>query len=87
MMTAYSTPPRNMPRKSDMVRQYVASGEYRKALRIAKEFRLGISKEDSEAMKRGYECLVHADFYKQLGQDTDRIAQKGVETLIRLFGV
>lgn len=76
-----------MLRKSDMVRRYVASGEYRKALRIAKEFRLGISKEDSEAMKRGYEAMLYPDFYKQLGQDTDRIEQKGVETLIRLFGV
>lgn len=76
-----------MLRKSDMVRQYVASGEYRKALRIAKEFRLGISKEDSDAMKRGYEAMLYPQFYSQLSQDTDRIAQKGVETLIRLFGV
>lgn len=86
MTTVYSTPPRNMLRKSDMVRQYVASGEYRKALRIAKEFRLGISKEDSEAMKRGYECLVHTAFYRSIGVDTDASVQKGIEVLVRIYG-
>lgn len=75
-----------MQRKSDIVRDLVASGQHKKALRIAKEFRLGISTDDSEAMKRGYECIVHPEFYKQLGMDTDRIAQKGVETLLRLYG-
>ena len=75
-----------MQRKSDSVRDLVASGQYKKALLIAKEFRLGITKDDSDAMKRGYECIVHPEFYKQLGMDTDRIAQKGVETLVRLYG-
>ncbi len=76
MTTARETPLKSMLRKSDMVRQYVAAGEYKKALRIAKEFRLGIFKEDSETMELGYECLVRAEFYKQLCQDPDRIAHR-----------
>lgn len=75
-----------MERKSDTVRRLVSEHKYKEALRIAKDFRLGICNADSEDMKRGYECIVHPDFYKQLGMDTDRIAQKGVETILRLYG-
>ena len=75
-----------MERKSDLVRRLVSERRYKEALRIAKEFRLGIKKDDSDDMRRGYECMVHSRFYKQLGIDTDKIAQKGVETIIRLYG-
>lgn len=76
-----------MERKSDTVRRLVSCGDYKAALRIAKGFRLGISKDDSDAMKSAYECIVHPNFYKELGKDTDKIAQKGVETIKRLYGV
>ena len=75
-----------MERKSDMVRRLVKERKYKEALRIAKDFRLGIDKSDSDDMKRGYECMVHKRFYQQLGMDTGQIAQKGVETIIRLYG-
>lgn len=75
-----------MERKSDTVRRLVSERRFKEALRIAKDFRLGINKTDSDDMKRGYECIVHPAFYKQLGMDTDKIAQKGVETIIRLYG-
>ena len=75
-----------MERKSDTVRRLVSERRYKEALRIAKDFRLGIDRSDSEDMKRGYECIVHPDFYKQLGMDTAKIAQKGVDTVIRLYG-
>ena len=77
---------KSMERKSDTVRTLVAEGRYKEALRIAKEFRYGISKEDSDNMKRGYECIVHPRFYKQLGVNTEQIMLKGVETLKRLYG-
>ena len=75
-----------MERKSDTVRRLVSERKFKEALRIAKDFRLGIQKDDSEDMKRGYECIVHPEFYRQLGLDTDKIAQKGVETILRLYG-
>ncbi len=75
-----------MERKSDTVRRLVAEGKLKDALRIAKEFHLGINKKDSEDMKMGYECLVHPRFYKDLGLDADKISQQGIETVIRLYG-
>ena len=75
-----------MERKSDTVRRLVSAGDYKSALKIAKDFRLGISKVDSDDMKKGYECIVHPKFYQQLGLNTDKIVQKGVETIKRLYG-
>ena len=74
-------------KKSDTVRRLVSGGQYKEALRIAKDFRLGISKADSDDMRRGYEAIVHPRFFKSLGMDTAKIAQKAVETVIRLYGI
>lgn len=73
-------------RKSDVVREAVARGDYKKALGIARNFRLGISKEDSDAMKRGFECMVYPDFYRSIGKDIQLEIQNGVNTLLRLYG-
>lgn len=43
-----------MERKSDKVRRLVADGDFKGALRIAKDFRLGITKEQSSTMTRAY---------------------------------
>lgn len=75
-----------LQRKSDMVREAVAQGDYKKALGIARNFRLGISKEDSDAMKRGFECMVYPDFYRSIGKDIQLEIQNGVNALVRLYG-
>ena len=72
-----------MERKSDTVRRLVAAGDFK----AAKDFRLGISKEDSDDMRRGYECMIHGAFYQSIGKDPSEIAQKGVETVQRLYGI
>ena len=77
---------RSMERKSDIVRSLVAAGDYKAALRIAKDFRLGISKKQSDDMKRGYECIVHPAFYKSLGMDVDSIVGLGIATVKSLYG-
>lgn len=77
-----------MERKSDTVRRLVREGDYKGALRIAKDFRLGISQEDADAMRRGYECMATSPrFYQSLGLDPAKIAEKGRETVLRLYGV
>ena len=73
-------------KKSDTVRRLTANGEYRKALQIAKEFRLGITKEDRDAMRLGYECMLYPDFFRQVGKDTGAAVQNGVAVLVRLYG-
>ena len=75
-----------MERKSDKVRRMVEEGRYKEALRIAKDFHLGITHEDSDTMKRGYECMVWPDFYRELGKNPSEISQKAIETVQRLYG-
>ena len=75
-----------MERKSDMVRRLVGEGKTKEALRIAKDFRLGITKEQSDSMKYAYECIVHGRFYAQLGRDVEGRIRSGTETLKLLYG-
>ena len=75
-----------MERKTEVVRSLVRSGELKQALKIAKDFRLGISKPDSDAMTLAYECMVHERFYKQLGYNLSEKVAEGVEVLKRLYG-
>ncbi len=74
-----------MERKSDAVRRLVSCGSYKEALRIAKDFRLGITREQSSAMTLAYECMVHGRFYKQLGYNLDEKIAEGVRTLLGLY--
>lgn len=70
-----------------MVRRLVSAGEYKKALRIAKDFRLGITKEDSNDMRRGYECMATSPaFYRSIGLDVEECVNRGIEVLVRLYG-
>ena len=73
-------------KKSDIVRRLVSSGEYVKALKIAKDFRLGISKEDSNAMKLGWECTQRPGFYKQIKVNVDAAIMTAINTLCNLYG-
>ena len=75
-----------MERKSDKVRRLVAEGDLKAALRIAKDFKLGISKEDSDDMRRGYECMTNPRFYLSLGMDVQNLAAKAEDIVKRLYG-
>ena len=71
--------------KSDIVRRLVADGDYKKALSIVKGFRRGISKDDMGKMTLAYECLVHTEFYEQLGTDTASAISEGIQILKNLY--
>lgn len=75
-----------MERKSGMVRRYVADGDYRKALSIAKGFRLGITPEQRSTMTRAYECMVHPSFYSSLGTNLSQAIDEGIAVLKGLYG-
>ena len=71
---------------SDKVRGLVAEGNYKKALRMVKTFRLGIGKDKLEKVKLAYESMVHKAFYEQLGTDTEIAINEGIEVLKGLYG-
>ena len=66
-----------MVKKSDIVKEAVREQDWKKALQIAKDFRIGISQEQRNKMARAYECIVHPDFYKQIGIDIADAIEQG----------
>ena len=68
------------------VRDSIEKGDFKKAFRVAKGFRLGISKDESNRLKLAYECLVHPEFYAQLGMDTTTVIAEGIQILYARFG-
>ena len=72
-----------MKKKSDMVRELVAAGDYKKALSIAKGFKIGFTKEEQSTMTRAHECMVHPGFYSQLVIDEEKAIKAGIEIISR----
>lgn len=75
-----------MTKKTDIVREAIKAGDMKKALRIAKDFRINVTKEQREKMSRAYECMVHPDFYKQIGTNVTETINTGKQTLMLLYG-
>lgn len=73
-------------KKSEIVREAVASGDMKKALRIAKDFRIGVTAEERDTMSRAYECILYPEFYRQIGTDIQEAIEKGVEVVEALYG-
>lgn len=66
-----------MIKKSDIVREAVQKQDWKKALQIAKDFRIGVTQEQRSKMTRAYECIVHPDFYQQIGVDILEAIEQG----------
>ena len=67
--------------KAQDVRDFIQRGDFKKALSGAKDFRIGVTKEQRSVMARGYEAIVHPKFYQQIGVDTDNAIQEGISVL------
>lgn len=75
-----------MVKKTDIVREAVRSGDFKLAMKLAKSFRINITREQHDTITRAYECIVHPDFYKQIGTDVERAIEAGKSTMIALYG-
>lgn len=75
-----------MKTKSDIVRELVAEGNFKKALSIAKGFRIGFTKDEQSLMTRAHECMVHPGFYKQLGFDEAKVIEDGIKFITERYG-
>ena len=74
-------------KKTDIVKEAVAAGDFKKALRTAKSFRINVSAEQRDAMARAYECMLYPEFYRQIGTDIPNAIAKGVDIVKSLYGV
>ena len=76
----------SMVKKTDIVRAAVQSGEMKKALRIAKDFRINVTKEQRAKMSRAYECMIHPEFFRQIGIDIPAAIAEGESVVRCLYG-
>jgi len=67
--------------KAQDVRAKIEAGDYKSALRGAKDFHIGVSAEQRSVMSRAYEAIVHPEFYRRIGKNIDECVQAGVTVL------
>lgn len=75
-----------MKKKTEIVKEAIKAGDFKKALKLAKDFRINVTKEQREAMARAYECIVHPEFYRQIGIAIAKSVESGKKTLVLLYG-
>lgn len=61
-----------MKTKTEQVQDFFAGGKFLEGLRIAKTFRLGLTKEEQAQIVRGYECKVRPDFFLAIKKNPEQ---------------
>jgi hypothetical protein len=64
-----------------LVRQLIDAGEFKKALSGAKDFRIGVTREQRSVMARAYECFIRPDFYRSIGKNPEQCIKAGIVVL------
>jgi hypothetical protein len=70
--------------KMQEARHLMNMSDYKSALQGVKDFRIGVSAEQRSVMRRAYECLVHPEFYRQLGKNIEECIQAGIAVLMEV---
>ena len=70
--------------KSEMLREAIRNEKWKEALKIAKGFHINVTAEERDKMSKAYECIVHPDFYKQIGTDIPKTIEEGKSVLLSL---
>jgi hypothetical protein len=70
-------------RKTDQIRAAWSAGDQIRALRIAVRF--FDRSADTKTFKRGMDAHNNPDFYRQLGQDPERLIASALELLAKKF--
>ena len=73
-----------MKPKTQEVRELVSQGEYKKALQICKDWNY-TNPEYGDILRRGYECLIYPEFYRQIGKNPDSEYKKAVDLLLIIY--
>lgn len=74
-----------METKNALVRRLVSQKLYKEALSICKDWNVGISPEDRDQLRLGYECMLYPKFYQQLHKDINLEIDKTIFVLNKLY--
>lgn len=76
-----------MEKKIDTIKKALSCDNYKLALKTAKGFWFGLSKEQKAVISRGYECTVRPDFYAALGYKPPQCIKAGVACLRTVYNL
>lgn len=72
-----------MIKKIDILKTYMASGDWRKALKLSASWpNLG---KDKKAITKAWAAMSNPSFYKQMGYDIDKTIALGIVALKRRY--
>lgn len=74
------------PKKTDLVIQHMKDGDWRSALRIAKTFKLGLTKDQVRILGRAHEAYHYGATMAQMKLDPEACIQRGIALLTELYG-
>ena len=74
-----------MKTKTQQAKELFESGDLKGALKLVKGFRMGLTSNQRSALSVGYECLVHPNFYQQLGKCLETEINKAKAVLAEFF--
>lgn len=74
-----------MKKKIDILREYMESNEWEKAISLAAKFpRLGLNKE---IITRAHTAFTNPRFLTQIGRDIDECKRLGIEAIINTYSI
>lgn len=70
--------------KTDLVRQHMATGDFKRALAIASRFRM-LSKEVRGTIQTAWAAATNPHFYREIKKDPDQLVAAGIDALKTLY--
>lgn len=71
--------------KSMEVVNLIREEKYKEAMRIAKDFKFELNKEQRNIISRGYESYTNPRFYQSLGQNIEENIRKAIDVLLEVY--
>lgn len=71
--------------KTYRVKDSMKKGNWKNAFKLAKTFKLGITIEQQEVIKRAYECILYPRFFTQIGINVSEAINDGKKTLFSIY--
>lgn len=74
-----------METNREMVIRYLREEKYKEAMKIAKGFKIELTKEQRDIVTRGYESYTNPRFYISLHQNVQENIRKAIEVLKEIY--
>lgn len=71
--------------KTQQMLAHLKAGEKKEALRIAKTFRIGFTKEQMRIVSRGHEAMLRPSNYIQMKQDPEAFVKEAIDLLTSMY--